>query len=763
MTVYQDIGGSTHPPQHNGETQQFSGGYNAAHTAPQVNEEGYVEDAKYPAPKPEQKKIISRNINYELLISKTFYFFFFAAFGSLFPLLGVYFKQLGLNATQAGILMGVRPLIEFCSGPLWGSYADKWKKGKHMLIFCLFCWVVFTASMTAVVTPAYGCIQYNATHLIMTEPFVDEGQIERTKRSTITRPWDDEKLKLLTDEKDLDDLVAGIGVRDKKNTPYQNSLRQLKRPEQEKPKDITKEVADMDALDAIHKESPPKGQLGDEGPPEEEPGDEGLPEEQPGDEGPLESQPGDEGPLESQPGDEGLLESQPGDEGLLESQPGDEGPLEGQPDKGPPVKPLKTGSGGKVNKDDRERRGNKHSPEEDEDFDAPHRWYRRESTSKSKDTEKQEGKSEDDGIKYHFKKKLPKPKIDTIGRSPIPLDWHLITNLDEKESKGLVSPPFTSLVYRTADIHDIFFILLLLMIIGEFFSAPALTLADSATIGYLGTLTQKYGKQRMFGSLGWGLSMFFVGIALDHSNFFANHPCGDTQAGEKNYTVCFAIFGIFMTCALITATRFTFEYDGIRETFQLGEVKEKVMNTVKGVSATIANPGGISKFGNQGFGNQGSTAGSHGVDPNTGDRQVKITLDQDGNMAGAAAVGAAVGGEVTEMESVINSTYVPRGKPGQSGTMPGWYTVLKMFGTLHYGSILYIIWYMGFGVGFLFTFLFWHLQDVGGGPTLFGIISVINHVSEIGAFFLSKKLIQTVGKSNSLATSWLKILGKILV
>jgi hypothetical protein len=27
---------------------------------------------------------------------------------------------------------------------------------------------------------------------------------------------------------------------------------------------------------------------------------------------------------------------------------------------------------------------------------------------------------------------------------------------------------------------------------------------------------------------------------------------------------------------------------------------------------------------------------------------------------------------------------------------------------------------MGCGVGLVFTFLFWHLQDLGGSPTLFG-------------------------------------------
>lgn len=42
------------------------------------------------------------NINPQLFVSKIFYLFFYSAFGSLFPLLAVYFKQLGMNPIQAG-------------------------------------------------------------------------------------------------------------------------------------------------------------------------------------------------------------------------------------------------------------------------------------------------------------------------------------------------------------------------------------------------------------------------------------------------------------------------------------------------------------------------------------------------------------------------------------------------------------------------------------------------------------------------------------
>lgn len=55
---------------------------------------------------------------------------------------------------------------------------------------------------------------------------------------------------------------------------------------------------------------------------------------------------------------------------------------------------------------------------------------------------------------------------------------------------------------------------MLLVIIGEFFAAPAITLADSAVLTLLGEDADTYSHQRMFGSFGWGLAMFFVGKNL---------------------------------------------------------------------------------------------------------------------------------------------------------------------------------------------------------------------------------------------------------
>lgn len=149
-------------------------------------------------------------------------------------------------------------------------------------------------------------------------------------------------------------------------------------------------------------------------------------------------------------------------------------------------------------------------------------------------------------------------KTWTAGQSP--LDVHFFTKEESDENKGWVAPLMSSIVYRTEDIQKAFFLLLLLVVIGEFFSAPAITLADSAVITLLGDDADLYGHQRMFGSLGWGLAMFFLGIALDYSTAFNYHPCTPTSH-EKNYTICFATFSVLMAAALLTATQITFRYD----------------------------------------------------------------------------------------------------------------------------------------------------------------------------------------------------------
>ena len=79
----------------------------------------------------------------DLVPFKLFYFSFFGAIGAIFPFISLYFKQLGFSPNQIGLISGVRPLIGFCSGPIWGSIADKFRIRKILLVISTIGWLAF--------------------------------------------------------------------------------------------------------------------------------------------------------------------------------------------------------------------------------------------------------------------------------------------------------------------------------------------------------------------------------------------------------------------------------------------------------------------------------------------------------------------------------------------------------------------------------------------------------------------------------------------
>lgn len=111
-------------------------------------------------------------VNPYLLVSKVFYLFFYAAYGSLHPLLALYYKQLGMNPTQSGLLVGIRYFIEFCSAPFWGIVADRFRKGKAVLLFSMLCWLLFNSGIGFVQPADITCKEENLPTTIAMIPTV---------------------------------------------------------------------------------------------------------------------------------------------------------------------------------------------------------------------------------------------------------------------------------------------------------------------------------------------------------------------------------------------------------------------------------------------------------------------------------------------------------------------------------------------------------------------------------------------------------------
>ncbi len=458
-----------------------------------------------PALKPDSIDCCERmclRINSYLLVSKIFYFFFYAAYGSLHPLLAVYYKQLGMSASRSGLLVGIRYFIEFCSAPFWGVVADRFKKGKAVLLFSVLCWLVFNGGI-GFVTPAEMKCEANGAVAVTTVPPV------------------------------VTSVPHGNATQPSNSTNRTRSRRSI--------------------LD------PP-------GPPER-----------------------------------------------LDSYFG--------------VLPRRK----------RSVDANATSP--------PVTWAN--TTQHTPNTT------------------LPTTTTTTTPAPTEAKDYQIIYNKDQVES--------------------IFLLILLVIIVGEFFSAPAVTIVDTVTLQYLGKARDRYGLQRMWGSLGWGLAMLLVGIWIDHTHIkvvIDGVGCTVPDFRLHNYQIAFIVFGVLMGVAFIVATQFYFE---------------------KG-----------------------------------GDYQQELP---EGVVAAAAA---AEGDSPRALPESSSSDQTPTSPDADKEFH--YSDLLKLLCSVRYSSVLFVAWFMGFGYGFVFTFLYWHLEDLdGGSTTLFGVCSVLSHISELAAYFTSHKFIELVG------------------
>lgn len=132
------------------------------------------------------------------------------------------------------------------------------------------------------------------------------------------------------------------------------------------------------------------------------------------------------------------------------------------------------------------------------------------------------------------------PKLSTEGKSKI-------LTKNKKRKKPNMREDF-----RVKDNQTIFITLLVIVFLGEFIAAPAPMLTDSGTLGILIGREHEYGRQRLFGSVGWGIGSLMSGAIV---TAFNSCPFEDSI----NYVPVFYVFASAMIMDFFVAFFFKFQ------------------------------------------------------------------------------------------------------------------------------------------------------------------------------------------------------------
>lgn len=124
----------------------------------------------------------------------------------------------------------------------------------------------------------------------------------------------------------------------------------------------------------------------------------------------------------------------------------------------------------------------------------------------------------------------------------------------------------------------IFLYLLFATMLTTILSCPSLTLGDTATVNLLkqNDETHKYGKQRLWGSVGYGSMAFLIGTAISRTHLC---PPGSARRKDVNYYPCFAMFVVYNIIALVIGSRFNFNNNNKPDTKDTDEDKVATNDT----------------------------------------------------------------------------------------------------------------------------------------------------------------------------------------
>ena len=130
---------------------------------------------------------------------------------------------------------------------------------------------------------------------------------------------------------------------------------------------------------------------------------------------------------------------------------------------------------------------------------------------------------------------------------------------------------------------NVFLYLLLVSLFGTLFSCPGLALGDAAAVCLLrrNNDVHKYGKQKKWASIGWGVAAFTFG-AIISERYVCPYVPG--QKRKINYSLCFYGAIILKLLALFSGLRLDFDMKGNKDNSRSNEEKSGVKAAIRAVS-----------------------------------------------------------------------------------------------------------------------------------------------------------------------------------
>ena len=98
--------------------------------------------------KPQEDRV---NVEKSMFKAHTFHFLLSAGKASLFPLLTIYFRLLGLTATEVGLVFAAQAFVRLWCAPMWTACAKACRKKKFVLMFSTF--VLLASSLCLSLAP----------------------------------------------------------------------------------------------------------------------------------------------------------------------------------------------------------------------------------------------------------------------------------------------------------------------------------------------------------------------------------------------------------------------------------------------------------------------------------------------------------------------------------------------------------------------------------------------------------------------------------